>query len=141
MTRRADWRASDADREQVAERLRHATTEGRLLPDELEDRLGAALSARTYGELDAIVSDLPAPSPARTGASRALVPVRPAVAVAAAVVVAFILIGALTAVAGVHSHAGHHAMAGGRGFLPIVWLIWIAIGWRLLARRSRSHRS
>lgn len=52
-------RASDADREQFAERLRHATAEGRLLAEELEDRLGAVFSARTYGELDAVVADLP----------------------------------------------------------------------------------
>jgi len=59
MARRAILRASDADREQVAERLRHATAEGRLVPEELEERLEAVFAARTYGELDAIVSDLP----------------------------------------------------------------------------------
>ena len=59
MTKRAVLRAADADREQVAERLRRAAAEGRLLTEELEERLGAALSAKTYGELDAIVSDLP----------------------------------------------------------------------------------
>ena len=52
-------RASDADREHVAERLRNATAEGRLLASELEERLGAVFSARTYGELDAVVADLP----------------------------------------------------------------------------------
>ncbi len=57
------WRASDRDREQTAERLRQAAGEGRLQPDELEHRLDAALSASTYGELDAIVSDLPGPRP------------------------------------------------------------------------------
>jgi Domain of unknown function (DUF1707) len=59
MSRRATLRASDADREQVAEFLRHAAGEGRLLVDELEDRLGAALSAKTYAELDAVIADLP----------------------------------------------------------------------------------
>jgi hypothetical protein len=59
MARRATLRASDADREQVAERLRHATGEGRLLAEELEERLEAAFTARTYGELDAVVADLP----------------------------------------------------------------------------------
>jgi hypothetical protein len=59
MSRRATLRASDADREQVAELLRHAAGDGRLLVDELEDRLGAALSAKTYAELDAIIADLP----------------------------------------------------------------------------------
>lgn len=63
MARRSALRASDADRERVADRLRQATAEGRLLAEELEERLGAAFSARTYGQLDAIVSDLPgAPS-------------------------------------------------------------------------------
>jgi hypothetical protein len=55
------WRASDTDREQTAERLRQAAGEGRLRPDELQHRLDAALSASTYGELDAVVSDLPGP--------------------------------------------------------------------------------
>jgi hypothetical protein len=39
-----------------------ATTEGRLGTDELDERVGAAFSARTYGELDALVADLPVPS-------------------------------------------------------------------------------
>jgi Domain of unknown function (DUF1707) len=64
MARRATLRAADADREHVAERLRHATAEGRLRPDELEERLEATFSARSYGELDAVVADLPHP-PAR----------------------------------------------------------------------------
>jgi hypothetical protein len=59
MGRRATLRASDADREQIAERLRKATGEGRLLAEELEERLEATFSARTYGELDAVVADLP----------------------------------------------------------------------------------
>jgi hypothetical protein len=68
MPRRSSLRASDADREQVAERLRQATAEGRLLAEELEQRLGAVFAARTYGELDALVADLPAhrATPART---------------------------------------------------------------------------
>jgi DUF1707 SHOCT-like domain len=64
MARRATLRASDDDREQVVDRLRHAAAEGRLLASELEERVGAAFSARTYGELDAVVADLPRdPSP------------------------------------------------------------------------------
>jgi hypothetical protein len=53
------FRASDADRERVAERLRHATAEGRLGGDEFEGRLEALYAARTYGELDALLADLP----------------------------------------------------------------------------------
>jgi hypothetical protein len=59
MARRATLRASDAERDQVAERLRDATGEGRLLAEELEDRLEAVFAARTYGDLDAVVADLP----------------------------------------------------------------------------------
>ncbi len=43
------------------DRLRRAATEGRLDPDELEQRVAAALKARTYAELDATVADLPRP--------------------------------------------------------------------------------
>lgn len=59
MARRTAIRASDEDRELVAERLRTATGEGRLLPAELEDRLTAALTAQTHGQLAMLVSDLP----------------------------------------------------------------------------------
>jgi hypothetical protein len=60
MARNASLRASDADRDAVAERLRQATVEGRLEPDELEERLHAALRARTYGDLRRLLADLPA---------------------------------------------------------------------------------
>jgi hypothetical protein len=53
-------RASDADREQVAQRLRHATAEGRLSGDELEERLDTVHPARTVGELEVLLADLPA---------------------------------------------------------------------------------
>jgi hypothetical protein len=60
MPRRSTLRASDADREHIAERLRKAASEGRLLAEELEERIEGALTARTYGQLDELVSDLPA---------------------------------------------------------------------------------
>lgn len=53
-------RASDSDREHVADRLRTAVTEGRLSHEEFEERLHDALSARTYGQLDPLLADLPA---------------------------------------------------------------------------------
>jgi hypothetical protein len=59
-------RIGDADRERVADRLRQAAGEGRLSPEELEERLGAAFAARTAGELEPLVADLPPePEPAR----------------------------------------------------------------------------
>jgi Domain of unknown function (DUF1707) len=59
VARHSTLRASDADRDAVAERLRHAAVEGRLEPDELEERLHRALRARTYGDLDRLLADLP----------------------------------------------------------------------------------
>ncbi|MEV6398922.1 DUF1707 domain-containing protein [Streptomyces sp. NPDC051907] len=54
-----EMRASDAERERVAERLREAVAEGRLDMDEFEQRLDAAYKARTHGDLEPLVRDLP----------------------------------------------------------------------------------
>ncbi|MFJ1645865.1 DUF1707 domain-containing protein [Streptomyces sp. NPDC088258] len=59
-----DTRASDAEREQIAERLREAVAEGRLDMEEFEERLDSAYKARTHGELVPLVRDLPAPGTA-----------------------------------------------------------------------------
>lgn len=56
-----DMRASDAERERVADVLRDAVAEGRLQMEEFEQRLDAAYKARTHGELEPLVRDLPAP--------------------------------------------------------------------------------
>jgi len=53
-------RASHADRDLVVEQLRVAAGDGRLSPEELDERLELALTARTYAELAALVADLPA---------------------------------------------------------------------------------
>ncbi|WP_329457700.1 DUF1707 SHOCT-like domain-containing protein [Streptomyces sp. NBC_01497] len=65
-----ETRASDAERELIAERLRDAMAEGRLDMEEFEERLGLALQARTHGELVPLVRDLPDPGTKRaaTGA-------------------------------------------------------------------------
>jgi hypothetical protein len=60
-------RASDADRERTTDVLKAAVAEGRLQPEEYEDRLGAALTAQTYAELDRLVVDLPAGPAAGAG--------------------------------------------------------------------------
>jgi hypothetical protein len=52
-------RASDADREQVANVLREAAGDGRLTMDELDERLDAVYAAKTYAELEPITHDLP----------------------------------------------------------------------------------
>jgi DUF1707 SHOCT-like domain len=137
MTTRATLRASDADRELIAERLRQAATEGRLFADELEERLGAALSARTYGELDAVVADLPAP---RTGLARSprseLSPARPVAFVLVALTVAVMLIGFVVSALVGHGHPEH----GGFGGPSLIWLVSIALFWRYWTRRRRGPR-
>lgn len=55
-------RASDADRDQVADRLKQATAEGRLNTDELEYRLEKVFSSRTYRQLERLTQDLPRPT-------------------------------------------------------------------------------
>lgn len=55
-----ELRASHEDRDRVAEILRVAAGDGRLSADELDERLEAALTARTYGELARLTADLPA---------------------------------------------------------------------------------
>lgn len=59
-----EMRASDSERERVAETLREAVAEGRLEMAEFEQRLEAAYKARTHGELEPLVRDLPAPGAA-----------------------------------------------------------------------------
>ncbi len=54
-------RTSDADRERVTARLRDHFAEGRLTRDELDERITAALSAKTFGELRRVLTDLPEP--------------------------------------------------------------------------------
>ncbi|MFE7121844.1 DUF1707 domain-containing protein, partial [Streptomyces sp. NPDC057654] len=55
-----EYRASDADRDRVADILREALAEGRLTADEHAERIGSVYGARTLGELEPIVRDLPA---------------------------------------------------------------------------------
>jgi len=65
-------RAADADRDRVVEVLSMAYSEGRLFKDEYDVRLENALSARTYADLDQLVTDLPV---ARAVAVTAVTPV------------------------------------------------------------------
>lgn len=61
-------RASDADRDRIADILRDALAEGRLTAEEHSDRIDGAYSAKTVGELEPLVRDLPAAG-ASTGAT------------------------------------------------------------------------
>ncbi|MET8232607.1 DUF1707 domain-containing protein [Micromonospora sp. NPDC005298] len=76
MDGRDGMRAADADREAVADRLRVALGEGRLDLHEYDERLQRAYAARTYAELDALLTDLPPVTPTE---SATLASVDPAV--------------------------------------------------------------
>ncbi len=67
-------RASDAEREQVVAALRRHGEQGRLEVEELAERIGRALEARTLGDLDDLLFDLPdeRQSPAAARAPRPL---------------------------------------------------------------------
>ena len=58
-------RASDADRDRVVEALRDHAAVGRLETEELEERTDRALAARTVGELNRLLHDLPRLAPSR----------------------------------------------------------------------------
>jgi hypothetical protein len=115
MARRATLRAADSDREHVADRLRHAAAEGRILTEELEERLGLALTARTYGELDAVVADLPA-----TPARRQKTPLWVKATLAAAILMAVVVMLAVFALV-VIGFAG-------------AWLLWLFAAWAIFGR-------
>jgi len=125
MASRSSLRASDADRDAVAERLRQAAVEGRLEPHELEERLHAALRARTYGELDRLLVDLPAkPLAVRR-------PPVPAVHTAAAVAVRVLALLAILTIVAV-----------GAVLTAAWWLMWVVFWLALRAHRGGcAHRS
>jgi hypothetical protein len=87
----AHLRAGDADRDAILTQLSEHFGAGRLTGEELGERCEQALSARTMGELDELVSDLPRirdplpehrplPPPRGTGVFSALIPVGVAIA-------------------------------------------------------------
>jgi Domain of unknown function (DUF1707) len=72
-------RASDRDRDAVLQRVQEAFAEGRLDDTEFDERMRAALAARTQGELDVLLADLPAATATAVhgaaGETRAVTPV------------------------------------------------------------------
>ena len=119
-------RVSDADRDRAIAELSEHFQAGRLTAEELEDRTGRALQARTAGELAELFTDLPrrqaavtgtAPTSACVGSFRsARVPTVP-IAIMAVVVLASILSGhpGLIALVPVLVFLIVRRLAGGRG--------------------------
>ena len=60
---RDDMRAGDNDRKAVADQLKTALDEGRLDLDEYDERLQRVYAAKTFGDLDGLLQDLPGTVP------------------------------------------------------------------------------
>jgi hypothetical protein len=94
-------RASDAERERVAEELRRHHLDGRLDTDELQERLGRCYAARTSADLAELLSDLP-------GEERRAAP-RPSGGVPVGMVLAgVLLVAVLFATFAAVGHGHHH---------------------------------
>ena len=67
---RDEMRAADSDRQAVADQLKKALDEGRLDLAEYDERLQKAYAAKTYGDLEGLLDDIPGtvPAPAKTTA-------------------------------------------------------------------------
>jgi hypothetical protein len=72
-----ELRASDADRDRIADILREALAEGRLTADEHAERVEGVLAAKTVGELEVFIRDLPAAHRHRAAPAFAAAPSRP----------------------------------------------------------------
>ncbi len=73
-------RASDAERDQAAGMLRAGYAEGRLTRAELDERTGAAYSAKTRADLSGLISDLPGAITAQQAHRGPVIPDLPAAA-------------------------------------------------------------
>jgi len=78
-------RASDRERDAVVQRVQQAFAEGRLDDAEFDERMRAALVARTHADLDALLADLPAAAPGPAPAPSGRGPGRLAVALKSSV--------------------------------------------------------
>ena len=93
-------RASDAERERVAEALRRHHVDGRLDTEELQERLERAYAARTAAELRPLLADLPRDEEPRPR-GRPFAPWPPALVALVAVVLVLTTIAAVA-----HGHPG-----------------------------------
>ena len=76
-------RAGDADRQRIVDQLKTALDEGRLDLSEYDERVQQAYAAKTYGDLDGLLADLPGTVPvekSRVVPAGGGDPVRPAAA-------------------------------------------------------------
>jgi hypothetical protein len=136
-------RASDAERDQAADALRRHHSDGRLTDDEFEQRIGHCYQARTVGELDHLLVDLPrgdhdllrrGPGFGLAGAGHRL----PLPALILGGVVALWVVGAILG-ALLHPLGGFGGHGYGHPGPPLFVPLLIAfVVWRWVARRRRT---
>jgi Domain of unknown function (DUF1707) len=148
-------RASDADRERTASLLREHHAEGRLTAEEFNDRLDQAFVAKTIGELDALLADLPGidlyhlpaagirPAPPGAlrsrarGAGRSSVDRRGQGAVSPRRVVTWVAWAAISSLLFV-MWLGLGLVSGGAAWFP--WFLLVVVPWGMaIARRPPDH--
>lgn len=137
-TTRHRLRVSDADRDAVVTELGEHFQAGRLDAAELDDRTGRALRARTSGDLDEVLADLPR-IPRTSGGPRATARSRLPLApfLVPVLVVAALVAVTLTAAGG----GWHHGWAAGLWWWPVWWLIpLVALRLVWLGRRLGGPR-
>ena len=127
-----DLRASDADRETTAERLRTAALEGRFDPIELDERLSSAYSARWCSELSVLTSDV-TPPPAAPAPAPVYTPRAPMNGLAVASLISGVLwmmwIGSALAIVFGHVALGQIKRSGGREGGRGVAIAGLALGY------------
>lgn len=102
MMRDPDLRASDADRDATVDRLRQHHTDGRLDPEEFQERLDGCFAAKTVGELAELTHDLPGEPARRSAGSRTSLgllgrlPNLPIVAIILAIVAIHLIVGVVS---------------------------------------------
>jgi hypothetical protein len=121
-------RAADADREAIAEGLRRSHAEGRLDTDELQHRLERCYEAKTLGELDELVTDLPREGPDERAQGPRLGPLRWRLAPLIPILIALIAICAVT-----HHHAFWL-------LVPLAFLAYRMCWWRWRPSRMAGGR-
>ena len=135
MTRR-QLRVSDADRDAVVTELGEHFQAGRLEAAELDDRAGRALRARTGGDLDEVLADLPRTPPSSGGPRTA---VRSRLPLGPFLIAAVLIAAALTA--GAAGGGWQHRWAAGVWWWPVWWLIpFMALRLLWLGRRLGGSR-
>jgi hypothetical protein len=127
-----DLRVSDAERDVAVAELGQHFQDGRLDQGEFDQRVGSALEAKTRGDLDTLMSDLPRPAANEPPTHRGDRSPRPRVLA----IVPMLVIAAFLAAAG---GGWHHGWTGGWPFAPF-GLLWLIVPVLVIRARAAGGR-